>query len=42
MISIILVEQGIEGRFAGSPIARTEAVAEVGVLAVLFKVGLII
>jgi hypothetical protein len=42
MILTTLVERGIGGRFAGSLIIRIKAIAEAGVLAVLFKVGLII
>ena len=42
MILTALAERGVGGRFTGSLIARTEAVVEAGVLAVLFKVGLII
>ena len=42
MISTALAERGIGGRFTGSPIMRIEAVIEAGVLAVLFKAGLII
>ena len=41
-ILIILVERGIGGRFTGSLIIRIEAIAEAGVLAILFKVELII
>jgi hypothetical protein len=42
MILIVLIERGIKGRFTGSLIMRTEAIIEAGVLAVLFKAGLII
>jgi hypothetical protein len=42
MILIALAERGAGGRFAGSPIIRTKAVAEAGVLAVLFKAESII
>ena len=42
MILTALAERGIGGRFAGSPIARIEAIAEAGVLAILFKAGSII
>jgi hypothetical protein len=42
MILIILIEQGVEKRFTDSLIIRIKAIIEVGVLVVLFKVGLII
>ena len=42
IILTTLIERGVKGRFTGSLIIRIKAVAEAGVLAVLFKVGLII
>jgi hypothetical protein len=42
MILTALVERGVKGRFTGSLIVRTKAIIEAGVLAVLFKAGLII
>jgi hypothetical protein len=42
MILTTLAERGIRGRFIGSSIIRTKAIIKAGVLAVLFKAGLII
>ena len=42
IILTTLIERGVKGRFTGSLIIRTEAIVEVGVLAIPFKVGLII